>query len=72
MRPYLTHGLAFYLGAGTFSALLMAAAIPALNWRGKAYIMLVWPQMIVCARQDSGCDAGPPDWLQPFAFEAAE
>lgn len=72
MKRIATHLLAAYLGAGLFSGLLMQRAIPALNPAGMAYIGLSWPQQIICARTDSGCDTAPPDWIAPYLFSFKE
>jgi len=69
MKQVLTHTLAAYLGAGLFAALIMNAAIPALNWKGMAYIAAAWPGQVYCARVDQNCQE-PPQWA--FSFEVAQ
>ena len=61
----LSHALAGYLGAGLFAAMLMNAAIPALNWKGMAYIAATWPSQIYCARTERQCPE-PPEWAFSF------
>ena len=67
-RVILTHLIAAYLGAGLFSGLLMQRAIPALNPLGVAYITLIWPDQIICARTNSGCDNTPPPVVAKYLF----
>jgi Na+-translocating ferredoxin:NAD+ oxidoreductase RnfD subunit len=68
MRSIFTHMIAVYIGAGLFGALLMKAAIPAMNPLGMVYFTVSWPQQIICARADSRCDPMPAEWLARHMF----
>lgn len=72
IRNTITHAVAVYIGAGILAASLTGAAIPALNWVGKAYIIVAWPRLIHCAPVENQCDPLPPEWMNPYIFNLDE
>lgn len=63
LPSYLAIMLASYLGIGAVLASSMAAAIPAISWKGEAYIAATWPLWM----KVSPVKLPIPEWA--FSFE---
>lgn len=68
MKTIIVFVAGLYLGAGLFAALLVGAAIPALNVIGKVHLAVIWPVVIYCAPASRGCSATSPEWMAQYMF----
>jgi len=66
LSNYLAIFLASYLAIGAICGSSMAAAIPAISWKGEAYIAATWPLWM----KVSPVKLPIPEWV--FSFEESD